>query len=150
MPAAACHAFAAMDVPPDGDKSAKAFFTLTPTLSRQGRGGYETASNPFGTDRSIAEEMGRCKWILATLLHLRRQGNPVEQTANGIEARSLDCARDDGVGTLWHRLRRCYKVWHPGMTNYGERVCAAGGPSGHGTPAVPGDTHRAVVLGGAE
>ena len=70
----ACSAFAAMDVPPqkgsngeqgpDGDNSAKAFFTLTLFLSRstqrlstgrQGRGGYETATNPYGSGGSVAE-----------------------------------------------------------------------------------------------
>jgi len=101
---------------PDGDKSAKAFFTLTsafakasavalramadktadrPSLShlatssrprRQGRGGYETASKPYGADGRIADEFGVCQYIL-TRPSPQRRGERREQRESGEKAK---------------------------------------------------------------
>ena len=47
-------------------------FTLTPSLSHPGRGVYETASKPYGSDGSITDEYGLCQYILTPRLNLQR------------------------------------------------------------------------------
>ena len=74
-PISACHALAAKDVAPlkrsngeqgpDGDQFGQGLFHPHPfPLPLRERGGYETASKPYGSDGSIPEEFGVCQYIL--------------------------------------------------------------------------------------